>query len=355
MAANQNVTQLTQQTGSAALTSLFYAVINSATDTGLPLSVLVNNLGLTGTPTAPTASFGTNTTQIATCAYVTTNYAPLSSATFTGSVKVSYSNAVFVVNDTSGTNNAAIGLQNNGTIEWGIRNNSSTNAWTVDRYVSGTLTDSPISIANSTGLVTFADGISTTTVNTSGLATLSSLTTSSATISGGTVNGTSVGATTASSGKFTTVVATSTITPSTTSGIVGTTLGDSANAGSVGEFANGTFSATSMANTTVQNLTSMSLTAGDWDVTGCAVYSAGSSGTASYIAVGASSTSATMPALGSYYALNCSIPNNGTGTAIAPPLRFNLTSTTTVYLVGEVVIGAGTVTATGFIKARRVR
>ena len=40
---------------------------------------------LSGTPTAPTASAGTNTTQIATTAFVATSYAPLASPTFTGS------------------------------------------------------------------------------------------------------------------------------------------------------------------------------------------------------------------------------------------------------------------------------
>jgi hypothetical protein len=40
---------------------------------------------LSGTPTAPTASAGTNTTQIATTEFVATSYAPLASPTFTGS------------------------------------------------------------------------------------------------------------------------------------------------------------------------------------------------------------------------------------------------------------------------------
>jgi hypothetical protein len=39
---------------------------------------------LTGTPTAPTATSGTNTTQLATTAFVTSTYAPLASPTLTG-------------------------------------------------------------------------------------------------------------------------------------------------------------------------------------------------------------------------------------------------------------------------------
>ncbi len=53
-----------------------------------------NSPALTGTPTAPTAANGTNTTQIATTAFVQDNlsnidltpYAPLASPTFTGTV-----------------------------------------------------------------------------------------------------------------------------------------------------------------------------------------------------------------------------------------------------------------------------
>lgn len=97
MATNQNVLQLTQQTGSADLTSVLYAVQGGVTDTGLPLSVFVHNLGLTGTPTTPTAAVDTNTIQIASTAYVinqgylksataATTYAPLASPNFTGTI-----------------------------------------------------------------------------------------------------------------------------------------------------------------------------------------------------------------------------------------------------------------------------
>lgn len=84
MAANQNVTQLTQQTISAAASSLFYAVTGGSNDTGLPLSVLVNNLGLTGVPTAPTAAFGTATTQIASTAFVHQNQSTFSITNYGG-------------------------------------------------------------------------------------------------------------------------------------------------------------------------------------------------------------------------------------------------------------------------------
>ncbi len=58
-------------------------VLATALNTYAPLA----SPALTGTPTAPTASAGTNTTQIATTAYVKSqNYAPLASPAFTGTV-----------------------------------------------------------------------------------------------------------------------------------------------------------------------------------------------------------------------------------------------------------------------------
>lgn len=56
-----------------------------AIETAFPTKADAANAALTGTPTAPTASAGTNTTQIATTAFVTgAGFAPLASPTFTG-------------------------------------------------------------------------------------------------------------------------------------------------------------------------------------------------------------------------------------------------------------------------------
>lgn len=64
--------------------------ITNITSTLLPAKAPLASPALTGTPTAPTAANGTNTTQIATTAFVTsaisniTGYAPLASPAFTG-------------------------------------------------------------------------------------------------------------------------------------------------------------------------------------------------------------------------------------------------------------------------------
>ncbi|WP_186211312.1 beta strand repeat-containing protein [Burkholderia gladioli] len=170
------------------------------------------------------------------------------------------------------------------------------------------------------------------------------------------LNGTPIGQTTAAAGSFTTLNASGLITPSTTAGIKGTTAADNANAGSVGEFVNSNFSSVNMTTSgTAQNLTSISLTAGDWDVTGAATYTSGSGATQTIWIAGVNTTSATLPSLGSYFQNGGSITATGAASAISPVTRINVSSTTTVYLVGESVFSGGSVTAAGFLRARRVR
>lgn len=346
--ANQNVTQLTQQTISADPTSLFYAVINGATDTGLPISVLVHNLGLTGTPTTPTATLNTNTTQIASTAFVMSQaalYAPLAGATFTGPVTIP------TVTINGGTINSA-----------------------------------------SIGATTPGTGVFTT-LSTTGLASLNSISTASATITGGSLNSTSIGATTASTGafttlsasstisgtgfstylasppaigttiaaagKFTTLQATGTITPSSTSGIVGTTTNDNANAGSIGEYPTPTnlTGVALAAGGTYVNIASISLTAGDWDVTGSAFITPTNSTTVLQMSATITTTSGGSFVGGQGASFNVPYTSNGNGEAMTlPTTRISITSTTTVYLTGSCSSSGGTgVTANGYIRARRIR
>ncbi len=58
--------------------------VTSAIQTQLDAKAPLASPTFTGTPAAPTASPGTNTTQVATTAFVATSYAPLASPTFTG-------------------------------------------------------------------------------------------------------------------------------------------------------------------------------------------------------------------------------------------------------------------------------
>lgn len=320
MAANQNVTQLTQQTISAAASSLFYAVTGGATDTGLPLSVLVNNLGLTGIPTVPTASPGTNTTQIASTAYVVTSFAPLASPTFTGTPTLP--TGTIAVTQTAGNSSTAI----------------ATTAFVATSFAplaSPTLTGVPAAPTASTG--TSTTQLATTAFVANTFAAPPAL-----------------GVSTPNSVSATTIVATGTITPSQTSGIVGTTTNNNANAGSVGEVITATGTAVSLTTATPTNITSISLTAGDWDVWGNVVFNSAAAAFTSLISA-INTTSATVPASPLYSLLNLVFSSGSNQSLLAPPQRLSLSTTTTIFLIAQTAFVSGTATGTGAITARRRR
>lgn len=153
------------------------------------------------------------------------------------------------------------------------------------------------------------------------------------------------------------------ITFNTTSGIIGTTTNDAAAALSVGEYV--TSAVTSPAGislNTATNVTSISLTAGDWDVWGNITFDTASTTVLNQVLGWISSTSASLPADNSTIArLNwgsTGISFVGTGvpasTAIVPR-RFSLSGTTTIYLSGFATFSTSTANTVGFISARRVR
>ena len=168
------------------------------------------------------------------------------------------------------------------------------------------------------------------------------------------INSTNIGATTPGTGAFTT------LSSSSTTALKGTTTNDSASAGNIGEYVTATVltgSAVSLTTATAADITSISLTAGDWDVEGCVVASPAGGTTLARIEGWTSSTSATQP----------TIPNNGgfaklvtTFTAADQALpvgrqRFSLSGTTTVYLSIYTAFIGSTCAAYGFISARRAR
>lgn len=340
MATNQNVLQLTQQTGSAVLSSVFYAVTAGTNDTGLPLSVLVNNLGLTGVSTVPTATAGTNTIQIASCAFV---QAAVSGGTYAGSfTTLAASGAVsgtgftnyFAAPPAIGSTTASSGAFTTLSASGAVSGTGFTNYMASPPAIGGT--------AAAAG--SFTNLSATGTVSGAGFTNYMA-------------SPPAIGGTTASSAKFTTITATSTITPSTTSGIVGTTLADSANAGSVGEILSATVStATSVTSATPLNLVTLSLTAGDWDVTGGAAFTAAATTTISALGVSCGTASGS---LGGYNTggILWNLPfTTGSANVIQTGVtRVNVSTTTNVYLVVDAFFAVSTMTAQGFIRARRVR
>lgn len=145
-----------------------------------------------------------------------------------------------------------------------------------------------------------------------------------------------------------------------TGGIVGTTAAGNATAGNLGEYVESVISTDAnlpAANGVWGDATSISLTAGDWDV--CAMLLlAGQSGTttAGDIGIGtASGTSTTGLVLGSNWNQFQFIALNGSrASATIPPYRVNISGTTTYYLKVRGTF-TSTPTYTCRFSARRVR
>lgn len=149
------------------------------------------------------------------------------------------------------------------------------------------------------------------------------------------------------------------IVPNNTNGIVGVTDGSNANAGVVGEYVSSTVAAVSsgLSSNTATNATTISLTAGDWDVSGLIAFNyAGTTVPTIYYAA-ISSTSATLPGLSSGLAIYFSYtsPAGSAFAAVVPTVRLNLTTTTTIYLVGSSTFTISTAGIGGTIRARRIR
>jgi hypothetical protein len=107
---------------------------------------------------------------------------------------------------------------------------------------------------------------------------------------------------------------------------------------------------------TAQTITSISLTAGDWDVEGGVLWSNAAVAGSATVA-GISTTAATLPADGPARSDGTSLPSGiAVMTHNCGKTRISLSSTTTVYLIGRMAFtSAPGLTAGGWINARRVR
>jgi len=149
----------------------------------------------------------------------------------------------------------------------------------------------------------------------------------------------------------------------TTPNIVGTTAVGNASAGSVGEFPSSIIasgSAVSLVNATGKDLTSISLTAGDWDV--WATFNFIPAGTTNITQlIGSISLTTNTPSL---LGDRCGFTTYGSGGVVPGvincgcPLvqtRINVSSTTTVFAVAQASFTVAGLTVWGSIQARRVR
>lgn len=146
--------------------------------------------------------------------------------------------------------------------------------------------------------------------------------------------------------------------------IQGSNTNDAAAAGIVGETivnAIASTSAVSYTSAQTKNFTSISLTAGDWDVCGNVIFSCASVPANNvYLATANITTSTGTLADDGYQASHTMTSSTVAVSAFInlslPSRRFSLSATTTVFLVARSPsFSSGTVTAYGFIDARRVR
>lgn len=148
---------------------------------------------------------------------------------------------------------------------------------------------------------------------------------------------------------------TSAITPQSTGGIVGTTTNDNANAGSVGEYFSGSGNGVSLTSGSYADIATITLTAGDWDVTGVAQFNPAGSTVISAMIAGTSITANTNPGAPQAETIQITLAA-GVGWAIPIPItRFSLASTTTIRLGMQANFTTSTCTGSAWIRARRVR
>lgn len=164
-------------------------------------------------------------------------------------------------------------------------------------------------------------------------------------ISGGAINGTPIGTTTPAAGVF-----------------VGVNTNSSAVAGNIGEYISSTIAsgaAVPLTNATPANVTSISLTAGDWDVWGEVCFAPAGTTTATSYSCGINTVTGTLPtapAGGALFTLEgLSFVAGNAQNFPCGKTRISIALTTTVYLVAQASFAISTMAAYGFLGARRAR
>ena len=148
--------------------------------------------------------------------------------------------------------------------------------------------------------------------------------------------------------------------------LVGSSTNDNATTGNIGEWitaAVASGSAISMSTVTVTNITSISLTAGDWDVYAQVAFKGTTTTKVVYRQGGISIANNTLSNVAS---MNTSIfsvtqdtggiiPGSNVDTFNTAPCRQSLSGTTTIYLNANASFSVSTMTCYGYISAIRVR
>jgi hypothetical protein len=142
----------------------------------------------------------------------------------------------------------------------------------------------------------------------------------------------------------------------------GTTTNDNAATGAIGEYISSIVLAASeitLTSTVAANITSISLTAGDWDVSGTVWFDENGATVTTLNSAGITTTSATIPTVPADNTArsDISLPAIAGAFTNLPvgPARLSLAGTTTVYLIARSNFSINSNAAFGIIRARRVR
>lgn len=147
-------------------------------------------------------------------------------------------------------------------------------------------------------------------------------------------------------------------------GIKGTVLADSVQGGSIGEVITSsivTGSSIVLTSVTSANVTSIALSAGDWDVDGRVCFTLASTTTMGYLSGGINTVSATLPVNNAGVVTHVGAGTNATTDVTVDPslsisrVRINIATPTTIFLVARAKFGTSTCRAYGAIYARRSR
>jgi len=146
-----------------------------------------------------------------------------------------------------------------------------------------------------------------------------------------------------------------------TAGLLCSTTNDSAASTKIGEYLSTSVlaaSAVSVSSGTGKTIVTLSLTAGDWDVCATLVTKPASTTTTSRCVAGISQTTNTQPTFGAENNVHVYHSAVAATQDIALPVgqtRISLSGTTNIFLVATVTFAVSTMSAYGFIGARRVR
>lgn len=251
-----------------------------------------------------------------------------------------------------GNGTSTLGVTSAGTTGWPLTGNGSALA---PAFSQPTGTGSIVA-ANSPTLASATLNSATLNNPTLNTATLNTATLNNSTVNGNAVT-TGTGTLTLSAGSLLTVTSTTSVGRGQ---YLATNTNDNATAGNIGQVISATLSsasAVSLTNGFATTICTASFPPGDWEIHGASTLVAGAVTTSSLCAAAISSVAATLPTLGSegLMIFPTAVITGGLFGLPTGSVRYSLSATTTMILLGQLNFANSTATAYGSFSGRRVR